>query len=101
MPEERPEVSLAIVVAGQPEGEWGPRDPDSRRYRPDLDQRRVERAEVRGVIAFALQEDDPGRVDREGAKSEDDKRGVQPVGKRAMRVANRLPDRCGPVRGPL
>src|SRR5581483_1153720 len=49
VPEERPEVRLAVVVAGEPEGERGPRHPDGGGDAGDFDERRVEGAQVRRV----------------------------------------------------
>src|ERR1700730_6953436 len=83
MPEERPEVRLAVVVAGEPEGEWGPGYPDAGWDWPYLDQRGVERAQVGRVIALALEEHDPCCVDGKDAESRDDEGGVHPAGQNA------------------
>src|SRR5947209_543285 len=89
MPEKRSEVSLAVVVTGEPKSKRRPGDPDSRRDGSEADQRRVEGAEVGSETAGGLEEDDPGRKDAEQAESDDDERRVEPVGKGAVRIPNR------------
>src|SRR5438552_19015043 len=89
MPEERSEVSLAVVVAGEPKSGRRPAEPVSWRDGCEVDQWRVERAEIGSETAGGLEEDDPGGKDDEQAECADDEGGVEPVGEGAVRVPDR------------
>src|SRR5437870_915800 len=89
MPQKGSEVSLAVVVAGEPEGKWRPRDPDRGRNRTELDQGRVKGTEIGSEVSGGLEEDSPGCEDDEQAKHANDEGGVEPVRELAVRVPHR------------
>src|SRR5450759_1914508 len=87
VPEERAEVRLAVVIAGEAKCERRPCDPDAGRDRPDPDQRRVEGTEVRRVITLVLKEHHPDGERPEKAEGDDHERGRGPNGQGAVRVS--------------
>src|ERR1700682_1481991 len=89
MPEERAEVRLAVVVAGEAEPQGRPGHPAPGWDRSTVDLRRVERAEVRGVITVALQKDHPQGEPAEQAERDRDGCRVQPVGQNAVGIGER------------
>src|SRR5437762_3579003 len=89
MPQKGSEVSLAVVVAGEPEGKRRPRDPDRGRNRTELDQGRVKGAEIGSEVSGGLEEDSPGCEDDEQAKHANDEGWVEPVRELAVWVPPR------------
>src|SRR5258705_2856202 len=101
--EEGPVVGLAIVVAGDAKGAGKNQDQECGRERPPsrLDQRRVERGEVRPPLIVPADPGGPGGVDAEAAEDQRRERGSDPPRVAAQRgaqaaflqVANRCPHR--------
>ena len=105
---ERFVIRSTIVIAGQPEPSWRPKDENGRRedqprgppgrFRPEPAVRRgpeqlgrIERREIRPIGVVGALQRRPGRVDDEGAEPDKDQQRLQPP-----RIAARGPwmDRC-------